>query len=162
MNRKFNIRKSKASDVLHLGVNLRQADRDEIKAGGSGMSGYQALHECFIKSKNTGCFTAADSATDKPLAMFGVASNPELKGVGYIWLLGSEELTDEYRIQFIQECRGFVDKLMADYEMLCNFVWEQNTVHIRWLKWCGFNLRPKNGLEPPGFIFFYKGKNTLT
>ena len=69
--------------------------------------------------------------------MFGVA--PRDEDIGFIWLLGTDEIKD-ISWQFLRESREWLEKISSPYKMVCNMVHEENTVHIKWLKFLGFTF----------------------
>ena len=70
--------------------------------------------------------------------MFGVSPHFE-EGIGFIWLLGTDEIKD-ISWQFLRESREWLEKISSPYKMVCNMVHEENTVHIKWLKFLGFTF----------------------
>jgi hypothetical protein len=68
-----------------------------------------------------------------------VNPDPRQEDAGLIWLLGSDELV-RYSYVFLRQCRAWITKLHARYEILWNCVDARNEVHVRWLVWCGFTI----------------------
>lgn len=141
-------------DANQLGPRLREADKLELRLS-CGMGPCTALSLSFQNSKKV--YTAVDDE-GKPFAMFGVAGdNPNL---GIPWMLGSDGIY-KHASQFIEECKGWLDELEEDYELLMNYVHADNTKAIRWLKWMGFTmvrLVPEYGDGKAPFYEFCKVK----
>ena len=127
------VRPSCEEDCQHLLPNLREADRLEIEAHNADPSialdlGYQGSDPCMTVEYQS-----------EPIAMFGVTPCIGHEDIGLVWLLGSDKIKD-IRIQFLRESREWLDQIGTNYDMLCNVVWEGNTLHHRWLKHLGFRF----------------------
>jgi len=88
-----------------------------------------------------------------PVGIFG--DNGCGNGGGAIWLLASEGLTTA-QISFLRQCRDVVKVLNTKYKILWNFVDCRNSLHIKWLKWCGFKFINKQNygvLNKPFYEF---------
>ena len=114
-------------DCFYLADKLRYEDKREIIAS-TGMPPRNALIKSYAHSQD--CFTILDT-NDVPCGIFGVSKN------GGIWLLASDDI---YRIRFsfLRESKKVVQFLNTKYNPLWNYVDCRNTLHIKWLKWCGF------------------------
>jgi hypothetical protein len=89
-----------------------------------------------IRDSGNKCWTILDTSM-KPIAIFGVATIAP--SVGSVWLLGSKGIVDVQR-EFLRHSKFWVDQLQEGYDVICNCVYEGNTVHIKWLKWLGFTF----------------------
>ena len=126
--KEFNgFRLSTHEDCHYLADRLRYEDKREILAN-SGSTPYNALLRGYVASEL--CFTIVDKE-NVPVGMFGVNK------VGAIWLLATDDI---YRIRFsfLRESKKVVQFLNTKYNPLWNYVDCRNTLHIKWLKWCGF------------------------
>ena len=74
---------------------------------------------------------------NKPVAIFGI--NDVGNNVGAIWLLATDKLKD-IQYSFLRENKKVIDFLNTKYKILWNFVDCRNSLHIKWLKWCGFKF----------------------
>lgn len=61
-------------------------------------------------------------------------------GTACVWLLGSDALFGSAKWQFVRHSRPEVERLTAKWGQLVGYVHAANTAHVRWLKWCGFEL----------------------
>ena len=136
-------------DIKYLAPRLRQTDKEEILAG-IGKTPYHALligyFECDI------VFTIVNPKNE-PVGIFGVTDCGN--GTGAIWLLATDGLA-KIQIAFLKECRKVVNVLNKKYKILWNFVDCRNQLHIKWLKWCGFQFINKTNygvLNKPFYEF---------
>lgn len=92
-----------------------------------------------------------------PVGVFGVT--PFEGDVGIPWMLVTNRFM-EVRHDFKRQCRPWVDHFQRIYPHLINFVSEENTIAIRWLKWCGFTFGETVELGPEAtpFIRFERNK----
>ena len=116
----------------------------------TGLLPYEALLKGYLE--NVIVFTIVNRK-NIPVGIFGV--NDCGSGVGAIWLLASEDLTTA-QISFLRQCRDVVKVLNTKYKILWNFVDCRNSLHIKWLKWCGFKFINKQNygvLNKPFYEF---------
>lgn len=143
-----------AGDIEILAKHLRQADIQEITAT-TNDSPFTVLQNCVLWSSI--CHTIV-SNSNKPLAIFGIAPDPERDDTARVWLLGSEELAT-HSFFFLRNSSKWIEKFHQEYSVLWNYIDVRNKVHIRWLKWCGFNFIrriDKHGIEKRSFYEFEK------
>lgn len=88
------------------------------------------------------------------VALFGHYGYPGMVGVP--WMLASPTLT-KIRKSFLRECREYVLRMLKVYGKLENYVWTENEVHIKWLRWLGFEFDPAvpYGINDQPFQRFY-------
>ena len=150
LHQEFNgIRKTISEDIEFLAPRLRYEDKREILAS-TGLLPYEALLKGYLE--NVIVFTIVNKK-NIPVGIFGV--NDCGRGVGAIWLLASEDLTTA-QISFLRQCRDVVKVLNTKYKILWNFVDCRNSLHIKWLKWCGFKFINKQNygvLNKPFYEF---------
>ncbi|WP_313196207.1 hypothetical protein [Shinella zoogloeoides] len=143
-------RPSTPEDVAYLAPRLRHADVAEVLAAG-GASIEESLMDGLASPD--GCFTAIDE-NGNPVLMFGTAPHPALSEVGCIWLLASDEIA-KHRTDFLRNTRPFVERFHQKYPLLMNYTDCRNTVHHRWLRWCGFSfINIVKGLGPGDHPFY--------
>ena len=154
-HQEFNgIRKTIPEDIDYLAPRLRYEDKREILAS-TGLLPYEALLKGYLE--NVIVFTIVNRK-NIPVGIFGV--NDCGSGVGAIWLLASEDLTTA-QISFLRQCRDVVKVLNTKYKILWNFVDCRNSLHIKWLKWCGFKFinKQKYGVLNKPFYEFIRINN---
>jgi len=143
-------------DCVEIARNLREADLMEIVAGGHS-DPLRCLMDCFERTERP--MTGVWNGT--PICLFGVSRIRYRffddkgkwcpRGIGAPWLLGTDEITDA-RWSFLKESRVWLDQIKNDYDLLWNRVHSRNTVHIRWLKWLGFQFG-RDTVYPNGEVF---------
>jgi ribosomal protein S18 acetylase RimI-like enzyme len=131
------IRIAIVADAEDLAENLRQADLDELKAGGR-TSPLEALKSAVMNTDL--CYVARELDTDKVICLFGLVVVSEQYGV--IWMLGSDLLV-KHRKQFIVQAQAFLDQFAKQVKCMGNTVYSKNTLHIAWLRKLGFKFISK-------------------
>ena len=127
------VRRATRADAEYLAPRLREADVNEVRAGGSEplpalLSGLEHSLEPLV---------GVDPHGD-PFCMFGVAPSPDPL-VGCIWLLGTDAVR-KYPLGFNRHCKAGIARFHEHFPVLMNCVDERNTVHIEWLRWHGFTF----------------------
>jgi hypothetical protein len=98
------------------------------------------------------------SDSGEVIGMFGVGEIST--NIGVPWLLASDALSKVAR-QFLPESEKWVERINERYDLLYNYVYAENKLSIRWLKWLGFSFIreiPQHGHNPAPFIEFAKHK----
>jgi hypothetical protein len=144
------VRPSVEDDAALLAPSLRQADVEEIEAA-SGMSPLDALRKGYETSLQP--LTAVWRG--RPIAMFGCVR--ETPDIGRIWMLGSDGVV-KAKSRFIRESRPWFRHISLPFKGVTNIVDMRNSVHIRWLRWCGVRfvgiVKTEGGL--PFLEFFWR------
>lgn len=141
------VRMSRVRDVTLLAERLRAADRQEIEA--LGLTPFQSLMDGFVLSLPP--HTIADEQ-DEPLGMFGAVPMGDRAA---IWMWGSDALVEgRMKWEFLSRCRSVVDGLLIRHQHLVNIVGASNTLHRRWLEWCGFTFGNEHIVNGHKFIAF--------
>ena len=120
------LRVSTIQDVEYIAPRLKYEDKREIDAN-TGNTPYNALLKGFFQSEV--CFTLIGNG--EPIGMFGVTED------GGVWLLVTDGIK-KHKIKFIKESKKVIEFLTTKYRKLWNYVDVRNTLHIKWLKSCGF------------------------
>jgi hypothetical protein len=147
------VRPATLDDVLWLSSRLRQEDTDEIHAS-TGNSPLNSMLYGIVHSDP--CNTLIGEAGEV-VGIYGAVPLPGSPDVGVVWMHCTPDL-EKYPFQFLRRCRARVLELHQKYRMLMNYVDARNTVHIRWLRWCGFkflNIQP-HGFEQRPFYEFVR------
>ena len=147
-------RLSTLEDIKYLAPRLRQADKEEILAS-VGLTPYEAMMIGYLE--NVIVFTIVNK-NNQPVAIFGI--NNAGNNVGAIWLLATDKLKD-IQYSFLRENKKVISFLNTKYKILWNFVDCRNSLHIRWLKWCGFKFinKQKYGVLNKHFYEFIRINN---
>jgi hypothetical protein len=151
------VRLATQADAHALAIDLRLEDEAEIRA----MSGQDALSALLHGVQFSDVPLAIQDDDGSTIGLFGVVTTQKCPKVGAVWLLASPKLLKHSR-RLARESRRWVETLQAQYDVLFNLVDERNTVHIRWIQWCGFtfvNRHPALGVEQRPFLEFVRIKN---
>ena len=116
-------------DIKYLAPRLRYEDKREILAS-IGTTPLDALTLSYYSSNLV--FTIVNTKKE-PVGIFGITVG------GAIWLLATDKLKD-IQYSFLKENKKVIDFLNTKYKILWNFVDCRNSLHIKWLKWCGFKF----------------------
>lgn len=144
------VRFSTPEDVAYLAPRLRKEDLEEIMAAGA-TSAEESLLDGLASPD--ACLTGVDEA-GRPMLMFGTSPHPTDPMVGLVWLLASDEVL-KHRTDFLRKSRQFMAIFNAKYPILMNFTDCRNTVHHRWLRWCGFHfINTVRGIGPGNHPFY--------
>lgn len=145
------VRLATREDCLDLAPRLRKEDAEECFLN-LGLSAEQSLLLSFHLGE-----TFAVVWGDEVVALFGHIGVPGVVGVP--WMLASPTLS-KIRKSFLRECREYVQAMLKVYGRLENYVWVENTLHIDWLRWLGFEFdspAPYGINDQPFQRFYMKG-----
>ena len=147
-------------DALVLAPRLRKPDVVEVTAMGS--TPFKALMQSF-ELPNAEVYTILETKSEtqesKVIAMFGVADSVEVPEYGVPWMLASSDLED-YSRPFLRYCKDWIKKLEDKYDVLYNMVHCKNAQGMRWLQWCGFDIKTSRtyGAGSEDFYLFIREK----
>lgn len=147
------ISRVQAGDAAELSQRLREIDIVELRAEAD--TPPLTAIERSIEASGRRCYAVRECGIGT-LGVFGFAPSQRDARGGRIWLLGSDRLTRHSRA-FAQYSRPWIQFLIDDFEVAFNFVSADNTIAIRWLKWCGFEFIkhiPEYGLTRQPFWLF--------
>lgn len=135
------IRPATLEDAQWLSTNLREDDVREIETA-SGRSPQEVVPLSFRVSSECYTIRFTDSTgriEDKPVAIFGVSSDPE-PGWGVMWLLGTTGIR-RGSLSIIREATKWLDHWNEKYPKgIHNIVDTRNDLHVRWLQLMGFSF----------------------
>lgn len=146
------VRLADLSDVPLIVADLRPADRAELLAA----SPYP-LGDTLRYGVTFGYCEAACLPDGSPVALWGTTptQDPDL---GLVWMVATNRFSSLHR-QFLRGCRWGLQRVGHGYKALYNYTDARNTVHHRWLKWCGFTIikeHPNFGVEGRPFYEFVR------
>lgn len=130
----WTVRRATEEDIPYLAENLRNEDIREVFAA-SGNTVEVSLNEAF-KQPNIGIWVGVYQ--DNPEIIFGV-THSACPDTGFPWMLCTDKLKESPR-EFITKCKKWVQGFSLQFPTLVNFVYAENDLHIKWLKWCGFEF----------------------
>ena len=87
-----------------------------------------------------------------PMVILGLSVHNVLTGSGAPWLLGTHQALGHKR-KFLSETHQVVDAMLNICPNLHNFVYAENKISIRWLKWMGFSIGDPIPYGPAGELF---------
>lgn len=131
--------KAKYDDCLVLGKKLRKEDLAEVKA----MANLDGVSSLILGLINSHISISIFTKEDVICGMFGVQG--QLGKDAFVWMLASDEI-QKIAIPFLKQNRKVIDYLNKLHPVLHNVVDARNTLHLRWLKWCGFTFINKQNL----------------
>ena len=135
-------------DVADVASRLRKADQEEGWAT-LGRDPALFLSLGYDPSRTWVLF----NAKGENVALAGVAKTKE-DGVGQVWMVATD-LLEKHSIEFLKHTPRFIDMLHEEYPLLFNWVDARNTVHLKWLKWCGFSFIQRHEKWGPLGLPFY-------
>jgi hypothetical protein len=129
---------------------MRQEDKDEIWH-----LARKTPEEALRDAYDTCPYNRAVLLEGRVVCIFGIGG--EKGGVGVPWMLASPLLT-KIKKPFLRECKAWLDEMSEGYTSLYNAAWSKNTVHIQWLRWLGFEIKPAVPMGPDGELYheFFK------
>jgi hypothetical protein len=148
------VRLATEADARALADDLRPEDAAEVRA----MTGQDPLNSLLHGVRHSDVPLAIEDDDGATIGLFGVVTVQQSPRVGTVWLLASPRLLKHSR-RLARESRRWVESLQVQYDVLFNLVDERNTVHVRWIQWCGFtvvNRHPTLGAEQRPFLEFVR------
>lgn len=135
----IDVRPAVRADAEYIASRLRAEDRAEVEAA-TGRSPSEIVPLSFDLS--TQCYAirhAFDSQVDdQPCALFGVADDAEVEGLGLVWLLATEDVFD-VRASVLEAAPYYLNTMSTRYPLgLHNLVDHRNLLHLRWCLKTGF------------------------
>lgn len=74
---------------------------------------------------------------------------------GLIWLIATPSIMN-HQIEFLKHCKTWIDEVSRPFRLVGNMVDARNTVHVRWLQWCGFHFIKDHDVRGHRYIEFVK------
>ena len=139
-------------EVKYLSTRLRQEDINECKANAN----VTPLIALTMGVQNSHLPFAVYNDKHNPVMVMGVI--PEGKNLGMIWLLSSPEINN-MSLTFLRHCKKVLECYNQTFPILYNYIDARNALHLKWLKWLGFQfikVYPKFGYEQRKFIEFIR------
>jgi hypothetical protein len=122
-------------DAFGIAAHLRNEDLIELRSSDNVRPPYRLLMEGIGFSKDD-CWTI-EALNGDIIAIFGAADLGN--GVGSVWLLGTNKIK-KIKGEFLRHSRFWVEKLQDKYPVLTNYIFAENYVHLKWIKWLGFTI----------------------
>tara|TARA_R110002012_G_scaffold35401_2_gene101127 strand:+ start:3016 stop:3483 length:468 start_codon:yes stop_codon:yes gene_type:complete len=142
---KLEIRDAEVGDGITLAPNLRQADKDEMKAA-TGQVGPDSLERGIRDCDQCWCA----EVEGEPVCLYGYMDSGD--GSAFIWLMGSDIISD-VSWQFLRASKHTMKKLSHTYDSLWSLADIRNTTHQEWYEWLGFKVLNQVKAGPEGRTF---------
>ena len=126
-------RDASLQDIKDLANNLRKEDEREVRTL-TQEDPVKSLIRGFVVSK----MCKVVFLNKKLVLIYGVAktSDPE---IGSPYMLATNELP-KIGVRFVGNSKDRIDKMHEHYPVLFNYIDSRNKLHLKWLKWCGFEI----------------------
>jgi|TARA_R100000789_G_C3019127_1_gene153149 hypothetical protein len=144
-------RDSIESDCEELAKHLRKPDFDEVVTVTK-----EAPLKPIVRGFRAATYCKSVLNNGNMIMMYGVCPTLYHK-VGSPFLLGTDRFL-EVKLPFARQCKSRVEEMQKQYPILWNFIDSRNTVHLRWIKWCGFKLINKKYIDKIKFYEFIRIK----
>mgnify|MGYP001215745640 FL=1 len=145
----YTVRDAKPQDLVWISDHMRASDAAEIAAtSGVSPASAMAIGKAYSPYLKVACLG------EIPVLVFGVCptGNPM---VGKVWMLATNILQNpRARKLLARYSRNWVEDMQSIYPVLTNITDARNTIHHKWLKWCGFRFIQKLEHGPVGAAFF--------
>ncbi len=141
------------ADIAFVAENMREIDKLEAYEM-SGLEPLMALKASVMSSKRV----VATRFNGTPNAIFGVVEVNFLAGHGVPWVLTTDACVSLPSV-FMRMTKDIYPALTTGYNILTNYVHEDNIKSIKWLEYLGFTLEPPQpmGINGENFRLFHKG-----
>lgn len=150
---------SKPSDAKELLEDIRDEDLREIKATGA-KDPLEAIEHGILMGLSSGfCYTVRN-LDGKVCLIFGVLQSHFTSNAGVVWMLGTKSI-QTVAFEFLRNCKKWVQEMHNLFPCLYNLIDSRNTLHLKWLEWCEFELVRSiwdYGTGETAFIYFQKMK----
>lgn len=151
---RWRIENAKPAHIPAISSRMRAADVREVWASDRWLPG-----EALEKSLQQSVQAWTCLLEDVPAFMWGVCGVSESPHVGVPWLLSTDDIHRVSR-EFLRQSRAYVERMQAHFPRLQNRVHAENTISIRWLRWCGFTLNAApETINGESFYSFWRLRN---
>jgi len=152
----YTVDKASIVDCLELAPKMRQSDIQEIWSSGR----YTPTSGLVESLEVSGEHSYVLRLDGEAVGMFGVAPCNKKNDIGVVWLMGTDNMTNNKR-GFYKVSQKYLKKFLGLYKTVFNYVDERNTSSSKWLESLGFrNLHrePKFGVDKVPFNLYVKDK----
>lgn len=146
------IRPAVMDDAQRIAPLLREKDVREIAAA-SGLTPEVSLFLAFV---GPGERVIAETPNGDPILIGGI--KPTHANAAAIWMLATP-LLEQYALPSVRMTRRWIDEWHKTYPLLWNRAWEDNDLHVRWLKALGFSFIRRMPVRGNTFIEFARLRN---
>lgn len=137
------------ADALWVASRLRRADRVEL-----GLEDQDEIDLVLYRAWECSTWAKAVLVDGIPAIIYGVSPTDRMVE-GSVWMLATDRI-GLIRREFVAQCRGEVEKMLATYPYIHNNVHAGNREALRWLRWLGFTVDPAPTGRNNEFLHFWK------
>lgn len=150
------IRSATEEDAEFISTRLRKADLIEMQSFHDECEDPADVLKQGIHLSGEDCWTMT-LKDGTPVAIFGVTFCNE--HFGAVWMMGTKRISEVHR-EFLRQCKNWLPTLHKKYPLLGNVVYAKNDIHIKWLKFMGFQFIKKHkslgNMDLPFYEFIHK------
>lgn len=130
------VRDLQEGDLEFLADNLRDADKREIEAASGLSNPLTALRLSVPASAN---LKIIEFERGRPCAIYGTSQ--QVTPVASVWLLATTDV-EKHAVPFLRYSRPNMRRLFetTGAKVFYNYTHVPNTLHHKWLRWCGASL----------------------
>lgn len=128
---KLMIRDITIHDIVDFYQHVRALDKVE----------FELLSELRLDDARLVDLANAQALVDESDNVYAIGGVDDL----FIWLLCTDRV-EQNPITFLRACKRYFSTWIGN-RSVTNFAWEQNTLHIKWLKWIGAVFIPNNTIK---------------
>jgi hypothetical protein len=140
------------ADINSLIENIREEDRREIIS----KTGSEDIKKTLVNGWLISDYCNSFFKDDVLIGIYGVVA-AEKKEIGSPFMLLTKEIKST-PIGFLKHCREKVSDMEKRYSILFNYIDSRNDLHLRWLKWLGFEIINEKIFNKVPFYGFFKGE----
>lgn len=144
--------KTTQGHILELCSNLRIPDKAEVIAKTGDLDFKKTIVRGWIMAET--CTTAL--VDDEVALVYGIVESQD-KRIGSPFMLATDKL-NKIKIPLLRKSRARVYEMEQKYQMLFNYIDSRNEVHLRFIKWCGFEIINEKIFNDVKFYGFFKGE----
>ncbi|EMT2447110.1 DUF2833 domain-containing protein [Acinetobacter baumannii] len=142
------IRKPTDRDIRILVENMREADKEELRAYFN--DNYEWIVKTSVKYSRDAWAVVVNG---KLLFICGVGLTSMIGCVGCPWLLGTDHIANHPK-EFFKQSKKILSEMLQDYDKLINYVYTKNNNAIRYLKRLGFIFSEAKPHGANGELFY--------
>jgi len=144
--------KTTQKHINELSENIRDADKEEVIA----KTGKQDFKKVIVQGWLMADTCKTVLVDNKVAFVYGIVESDH-KDIGSPFMLATP-LISKIKIPLIKNCRQRVYEMEQKYKMLFNYIDSRNDLHLRFIKWCGFEIINEKIFNNVKFYGFFKGE----
>ena len=127
---------------------MRPEDEAEFIAASGGWDNYRSIEYCVLNSR----LAETVMCDGHVLAIYGVGFSKRGHTVGCPWMASTYHV-ERYWVPFARASRPKIREFLQGYEYLSNYVDTRHQKAVKWLQWCGFEMKE---IEMMSGVPFYR------